>query len=687
MASLLRLFCAVVVSTCAEGTSKTPQLRGAADVMQIESDLGLQTVDPTDWLRQCVPPFKRNNFSTPFNTDWSNFWNIEMPSGLCSVALTCAFKACEKWTPAANGSLIDMDLNTVSYDTMSSALPELNLPAKMSFPTSVRSLVGIVKFASSQNMSISIKNGGASYSGSSNQKGSIQLNLRSLPKYSSHSIVLCTTLSSDDACRLARDRKKPAKIRVGGGELFDNYYRAVIDWNTREGIPVHKKRLVAIGGGVGTIGASGGWLQGGGLSIGLDRIFGLGVDQVLALEMVLPDGTHVKFGPTQWTTGTIFPQTRTVKGHCNRNVVLEESKWVWEDCKAVVPWEDLWFAVRGGGGGTWGVVTAVHYQLHDAANVTWFKPNLEIALKLAAVNESLTQAILIDFFIDALFAPGEVNISEETSNNCGNTGYSLALAGGGAASGLLCNGGHGDKLLDAWKKYVTEILAYKYPSFVVQVGIDNLKSVFLTELIYSYVNQHMVENIQNPYRTRSPVGRVPDLEGGGPTIWSPYLGLWNAAMPIDWLLSKSKGVYEYLSMAPPSLHTQGGVSRYSSDGMDAVPMQVRQSGFVGPVWGSLITPLRNAMRPFMPVQPGQAYPPDTEFNHMAPDAVGPLKTNFSAPCPSGFTRQEQRDNCVGWADTIWAVEQHVRLQNIKRQLDPKNMFNCYHCIGYKDKEM
>jgi len=158
-------------------------------------------------------------------------------------------------------------------------------------------------------------------------------------------------------------------------------------------------------------------------------------------------------------------------------------------------------------------------------------------------------------------------------------------------------------------------------------------------------------------------------------------------MPIDWLLSKSKGVYEYLSMAPVSLHTQGGVSRYSSDGMDAVPVQVRQSGFVGPVWGSLITPLRNAMRPFMPVQPGQAYPPDTEFNHMAPDAVGPLKANFSAPCPSGFTPQEKRDNCVGWADAVWGVEQLARLRNIKKQLDPKNVFNCYHCIGYEYKEM
>jgi len=685
MASLLRLCCAVAVYS-AEAAFQTPQLRGTRDVTRIESDLGLHTVDPTDWLRQCVPPFKRNNFSNQFDTDWSDFWNIDMPSGLCSVALTCAFQACEKWTSAANASLINVDLNTAGYETLSSALPKLNLPSKMSFPTSLKSLVDIVKFANSQNTRISIKNGGASYSGSSNQKGSIQLNLRDFPKYSSHSIVLCTASSHDDACRLARDRKKPAKIRVGGGELFDNYYRAVIDWNTREGIPVHKKRLLALGGGVGTIGASGGWLQGGGLSTGIDRIFGLGVDQVLAMEMVLPDGAHVKFGPAEWTTG-MFPQTRAVKGQCNRNIVLDESKWAWEDCKAAVPWEDLWFATRGGGGGTWGVVTAVHLQLHDASNVTWFKPKIETALKIAAADESLTQTIVIDFFLDALFAPGKVNISEETSNSCGNTGYSLALAGGGIASGLLCSGGQGDELLYAWKKHVVEVLAHTYPSFISQVGIDNMKDAFHIELIYSYVNQHMVENIQNPFLTRSPVGRVPDLEGGGPTIWPLYLGVWNAAIPIDWLLSRSKGVYEYLSTTPPSLHTQGGVSRYSSDGMDAVPVQVRQSGFVGPVFGSTITTLRNAMRPFMPLQPGQAYPPDTEFNHMAPDAIGPLKANFSAPCPSNFTAQEQRDNCVGWADTVWGVETHARLQQIKIQIDPKNLFNCYHCIGYKRQEL
>merc|ERR1719359_2265876 len=117
------------------------------------------------------------------------------------------------------------------------------------------------------------------------------------------------------ACKLARARGKPAKGRIGGGELFDDYYRAVMDWNTRVGrfLRPQPSMLAPLGGGIGTVGAAGGWLMGGGLSIGLDRIWGLGVDQVLELEMVLPNGLHVKFGPTQWVESNHSRFPRTVK--------------------------------------------------------------------------------------------------------------------------------------------------------------------------------------------------------------------------------------------------------------------------------------------------------------------------------------------------------------------------------------
>jgi len=95
------------------------------------------------------------------------------------------------------------------------------------------------------------------------------------------------------------------------------------------------------------------------------------VDQVLQVEMVLPNGYHVKFGPTEWEDATadgfVVPRTKVVSGVCRSNPDEEdEEKWIWEACPEDfdVDFGDLWFAVRGGGGGTWGVVTSASLQLH-----------------------------------------------------------------------------------------------------------------------------------------------------------------------------------------------------------------------------------------------------------------------------------------------------------------------------------
>lgn len=67
--------------------------------------------------------------------------------------------------------------------------------------------------------------------------------------------------------------------------------RAVsFDWNNN-----NEKKYNLVTGGSGTVSAAGGWLASGGLSgnNGM-RMYGLGVDQVLHVEMVLPSGTHVR---------------------------------------------------------------------------------------------------------------------------------------------------------------------------------------------------------------------------------------------------------------------------------------------------------------------------------------------------------------------------------------------------------
>lgn len=137
----------------------------------------------------------------------------------------------------------------------------------------------------------------------------------------------------------------------GGGENWDKVYRAVKAANEAhpDGYKYH-----AVGGAAGTVSPMG-WTFSAGLSgTTAGRTFGFGVDQVVQIEMVLPNGQHNKFGPTEWdiVEGFDVPQTRSVTGRCNTNPEGTEDAWVWESCPDDINFDDLWFAVRGGGGGT-----------------------------------------------------------------------------------------------------------------------------------------------------------------------------------------------------------------------------------------------------------------------------------------------------------------------------------------------
>ena len=201
------------------------------------TNLGLTVVDPTAWLKECAATFKSQNatLGSPM-MNYPNYFFKEMPSGLCADYLNCAFERCEKFTTQSWAKLTSFDLQKTLWSDVSSFLPSLNLPSMIAFPKSVSQLAGVVKFADLHNTSVTIKNAGHSITGSSTMKGSVQLNLRSFPKYSSSSITTCLDGDSQitpSSCRLALARNKSATVRVGGGELFDDYYRSVIDWNLR----------------------------------------------------------------------------------------------------------------------------------------------------------------------------------------------------------------------------------------------------------------------------------------------------------------------------------------------------------------------------------------------------------------------------------------------------------------------
>lgn len=536
-----------------------------------------------------------------------------------------------------------------------------------------------------------MKTGGHSYAGSSTAKGSVQLNLRRFPKYSRDSISQCSLhgTSAPLACKLARARGKSAVVRVGGGELWDELYRAVIDWNTQYG-QFRNQQYEVIGGGAGTVSAAGGWLQGGGLSTGLERLWGFGADQVLEVEMVLADGTHVKFGPTEWnmTPGFLYPRTTKVEGFCNAHVDEDETKWHWTTCSADVPFEDLWFAVRGGGGGTYGIVTAVHYQLHDLWDLkfVWIPQQLQEELNgvlhaASAKDQVSFENMWYDFWIDFLFDPRAVNSTEDASNACGSPGAGFSLGG---FAGLYCKDGAAQELSRAWAAFVRETVVRVLPVFASHSALLQRALGIVADMV-TYPQFLIYSNAFNPLSPspqRVPIGRVADNPSVNlrPDNW----GCWSGAVPIDWLLQKNDDVHFYFKYILAGAHLVGGRAATAHDQMTAIPSSMRKAGFQQSIPEPYATGFRNLWRAFRQRQ-GQRqvdYPMDTEYNHISADRIGPLKSNWSAPCPANFTQEEQEIKCVSLQESVWGREVLGRLTNIKRLVDPKQVFNCFRCVGH-----
>ena len=244
------------------------------------------------------------------------------------------------------------------------ANPAYNLPSKVLLPRNAGDVVAEVDFAKTHGVEISVKNSGHSFTGVSTKANTLLVNMNQYKRYASdddetNGVVACHDANVEageatvlgprpvdidtELCRFVLARGKSAAISVGGGDNFDKAYCSVRDFNEREGFKYH-----ILGGAAGTVLPMGWTWQGGlGATTG-GRVFGFGVDQVLQIEAVLPNGRHVRFGPTSWEedAGYVYPRTTTVSGGCNENFGEEEVNCVWAACPEDTDalFDDLWFA-------------------------------------------------------------------------------------------------------------------------------------------------------------------------------------------------------------------------------------------------------------------------------------------------------------------------------------------------------
>ncbi|XP_052090294.1 uncharacterized protein LOC127726958 [Mytilus californianus] len=169
-----------------------------------------------------------------------------------------------------------------------------------------------ILFASKYNLHVVVKSSGHDYIGRSSWSGSIQINLGYMRKMK---VMLSTSRSVD------------GELTVESGANWQEIYQEVDKYNR-----------VVVGGSSQTVSPSG-YTLGGGHSI-LSRMLGLAVDQVLEMTVITVNGSIIK---------------------CTNHTSYINNP---DGSFSVTSDTSLFWALRGGGGGTFGIVASFTFKLH-----------------------------------------------------------------------------------------------------------------------------------------------------------------------------------------------------------------------------------------------------------------------------------------------------------------------------------
>lgn len=453
-------------------------------------------------------------------------------------------------------------------------------------------------------------------------------------------------------------------------------------------------------------------MSGGGLSTGYERTEGLGVDQILELELVLPDGSHVKVYPSDWDVvqGHIYPQTSKVTAMCNANVVADESQWEWEPCDSLnVAPEDIWLSVRGGGGGTYAVTLSVTYQLfeqHPVRVMYGGATALELAAKYGDEGAKETLATIDAkfkadksgtmweearrtytlFLVDFMFAPGKIGISDDASIHCGSPALNYQTTSI-ASINCVSKNSFWPEISSAWNQTVHGTkLAARDPE------LANLLSKYLISDgesagigPFSGWADLMKKELGDHQNNIYPPGVVPDSPLPSPVPDRKIGTYCSINLPLGLLQSDDEDerelVFKVLDVAGGE-HVTGGNVAKASDGMTAVPPSERISGQSSVYFQSaidhygddILSDVLSAVYKYAS-DPHGTFPGFSEYNHLCADAKTPSKADWTKDCS-----EEDEEECFSVQESIWGETLYAKLQGIKAAVDPDYLFDCYQCV-------
>uniref|UniRef100_A0A6B2L169 FAD-binding PCMH-type domain-containing protein n=1 Tax=Arcella intermedia TaxID=1963864 RepID=A0A6B2L169_9EUKA len=437
-------------------------------------------------------------------------------------------------------------------------------PAFVAWPTTPAQVQLLVKFATLHNLCISVTNTGHDY-----------LNRHSCD----HSLDIRTSLLKDVAWDAS-----PFSVRVGAGVTSSELQS--------EASLVGKLVVTPWSKSVGMVG----WSLGGGRSLLAPR-YGLGADQIVGVQLVGPDGCLYD-----------VDVTGTEKRHLDGRVEQ------FEDC------ELLW-AVRGGGGSTWGVITALTLKTHPVPQGGATATGLLFTAYGDCTNDF--SSLLELYFswsltLDSKWAGTASVVPYPSDDGCNMWGFVITYFYQG-----------GDNYLDTWKAFTRNV----------PEGISPYESIEEHITLWDiFLRADLEKILPEPF-----LAPVDHFSGAWPSV----------------LLSretvKSGALVEIMK-------TQLG--KCTADQCDSWEFSQDLTGNINSPQDSDVS-----------ISPGMR----TSILHLRIPRTQELSLYDALGKHSYFS--ESAYMMEDWPERYWGNRNYRRLSHIKKAFDENNVFWCRHCVG------
>lgn len=242
-----------------------------------------------------------------------------------------------------------------------------------------------------------------------------------------------------------------------------------------------------------------------------------------------------------------------------------------------------------------------------------------------------------------------LNVTKEMSNACGNSDDRIRIG---------CYGE--DDIMSAWSRLLDE---------------RNISDA--TECFDRTAWNDFGEEITMGDDTRFP-GKARDSP---PPTYPPMGGAFTL-MPQSWL-EENWDTFKEKYLTGGEYYSFGGAATTASDQANALSQAHRDAATT--LSAALFPRDENFWTNVFPQMFSSSdktnFPPVVNSNHAAGVGdFGPLKEDWTKPCPDEDTLEMRNAKCISFQEFIYGTERLKRLEEIKLAVDPDFMFDCDYCI-------